>query len=902
VNAVPDQPHPSPEGPHVAASRSQGVQVGNNNVQYNFFAESRALHWPYQIGVIPRLADCYQPREHATKALAEIEEGGGATVVTQVLSGLGGVGKTQLAAAHVRRQQDTRAVDLLVWVNANSRDAILTSYAQAAREIGDTIADDIDAAAEWFVGWLQTTERSWLVVLDDLTDPAHLRGLWPDGPNGHALVTTRRTDAALFGHGRRRIPVAVFTPTDAHAYLAAKINAAPGSDQLREADQLAVDLGHLPLALAQAAAFILDHDDTCAGYRTRLRDRRRQLAELFPDDALADDYQHTVAATWSISLDAADQLAPVGLARPLLQIASVLDPNGFPTHLIDTPAVLDHLRSVRVLPATAVAPGRPEGDGQDSRDALANLARLSLIDRLGGTLAGGGAGVRVHALVQRATLEHLDPSAAAGLVRVAAEALVHIWPEIEHDPQLGQTLRSNATAVHGRYCDALWTPDVHPVLFRAGRSLGEAGLVDAALAYWTQLVCEADHHLGPDHPDTLSARTYLADRRGEAGDPAGAATAHEQLLADRLRVLGPDHPDTLTTRANIARWWGGAGHPASAVAAYEPLLSDYLRLLGTDHPATLTIRHNLAFMRGQAGDPASAATALQQLLSDCLRVVGPDHPDTLTTRSDLAYWRGEAGDPAGAVTALKQLLLDRLRVLGADHPDTLTTRASIARWRGGAGDPAGAATAFEQVVSDRLRVLGPDHPDTLTARANHARWRGLAGDPAGAATEFEQLLSDYLRVLGRDHPATLATRHNLVYMRGEAGDPADPATEFEQLLSDYLRVLGPDHPDTLATRANVARWRGLAGDPVGAAAAFEQLLADRTRVLGPDHPNTLTTRANLAHWRGQVGDPAGTATAYEQLLADQLRVLGPDHPDTLTTRHNLSYWRKKAGQSHPYEE
>jgi hypothetical protein len=60
--------------------------------------------------------------------------------------------------------------------------------------------------------------------------------------------------------------------------------------------------------------------------------------------------------------------------------------------------------------------------------------------------------------------------------------------------------------------------------------------------------------LGPEHPDTLTARGNLAFWRGQAGDPAGAAAAFEQLLADRQRVLGPEHPNTLTTRSQLSFW------------------------------------------------------------------------------------------------------------------------------------------------------------------------------------------------------------------------------------------------------------------------------------------------------------------------------------------------------------
>jgi hypothetical protein len=312
---------------------------------------------------------------------------------------------------------------------------------------------------------------------------------------------------------------------------------------------------------------------------------------------------------------------------------------------------------------------------EEARDALWALQRLSLLSVDDSTAARG---VRVHALVQRVVREHLPAARSEPAARAAADALLEVWPEHDTEPVMAQALRDCADALRGHAENVLWSPDGHPLLFRAGSSLGGVGLVNQAVTYWQQMAATSTGLLGPDHPHTLTTRHNLARWRGEAGDPAGAATACEQLLADCLRVLGPDHPDTLTARNNLARW------------------------------------------RGEAGDAAGAVTACEQLLADCLRVLGPDHPHTLTARHNLADWRGEAGDAAGAATAFEQLLADRLRVLGPDHPHTLAARHNLARWRGRAGDAAGAATALEQLLADRLRVLGPDHPHTLATRHNLA--------------------------------------------------------------------------------------------------------------------------------------------------------------------------------------
>ena len=623
------------------------------------------------------------------------------------------------------------------------------------------------------------------------------------GIRGQVLVTTRLREAALAGAGRRVIEVPVYTATEARAYLQAQLG-----DRVtgQEADALAGALGMFPLALAQAAAYIVNADMTVGRYLELLA--TRLLADVVPEPGyLTDDHQRIISATWELSVGQAGQARPGGLARPLLELASVLDPAGIPQLVLSSPPALAYLSAAAAGPAPVVNEAVLD-------EALRVLHRYSLIDH---DRAARYREVRVHQLIQRATRENLTPGPGQDsppltvMARAAADALIWAWPQAELD-ELGQVLRAGTAALQQAAGPALWNSAEggHPILFRSASSLGETGQVTAARDACAALYQAALRHLGPDHPDTLVTRADLARWRGEAGDAAGAAAATEGLLTDYLRVLGPDHPHTLSTRSNLAHW------------------------------------------RGQVGDAAGAAAATEGLLTDYLRVLGPDHPETLVTRVNLAQWRGEAGDAAGAAAATEGLLADYLRVLGPDHPHTLVTRGNLAHWRGQVGDAAGAAAATEGLLTDYLRVLGPDHPHTLVTRGNLAHSRGKAGDAAGAAAEFEELLADRLRVLGSDHPDTLATRANLAHWRGQAGDAAGVAAATEELLADYLRVLGPDHPHTLATRANLAHWRGQVGDAAGAAAAYEELLTDRLRVLGPDHPDILVTRRSLAYWRARA--------------------------------------------------
>jgi hypothetical protein len=185
---------------------------------------------------------------------------------------------------------------LRVPVTAGSRDAVVAAYAQAGAEVAGADPGDPQQAAGRFLTWLETTSRRWLVVL---ADPADVRGLWPPASaRGRVLVTTRRRDAVLSGAGRRLVEVGLFTPGEAVAYLTANLAAHGQAGRADQVAGLAADLGFLPLALAQAAAYLADLGLDCETYRSRLADRRHKLPDLVPDDSgLPDDHRGTRGPT-----------------------------------------------------------------------------------------------------------------------------------------------------------------------------------------------------------------------------------------------------------------------------------------------------------------------------------------------------------------------------------------------------------------------------------------------------------------------------------------------------------------------------------------------------------------------------------------------------------------------------
>ncbi|WP_406088213.1 tetratricopeptide repeat protein [Streptomyces virginiae] len=784
-------------------------------------------------------------------------------VVVQAVHGLGGIGKSSLAAQWARRHHTGNP---RWWITADSPEAIDAGLAELARSLQPALAVMPPAfLVERALQWL-TTHDDWLIVLDNVERPGDITALLDRVGTGRFLVTTRR--ATGWHHTATSVRLDVLAHNEALDLFVRVLTDGAARDTAGAAE-VCSELGHLPLAVELAAAY-------CAETGTSPRDYLDMLA-LRPAATLAagiedGDPDRTISRAWRITLDT---LAATPLAVDVLRILAWYAPTHIPRNLL-TPL--------------AEAPELPT--------AIGRLTAHSMItDNHDGTLA-------VHRLVQTLARtpdpvdDHRQPEAVDQARDRAAELLADAFPSDVKDPANWATYR--ALHLHTDALTSHHTPDhdtIHTALALTytANYRREQGALTHAIEDFLRALSTFKRLKGEDHHHTLHARNNLAGAYESVGDLGRAIPMYERTLADCERVQGDDHPDTLISRNNLAGAYRSVGDLGRAIPMHERTLADCQRVLGDDHPDTLTSRNNLAYAYESAGDLGRAIPMYERTLADRERVLGDDHYHTLDARNNLAGAYRSVGDLGRAIPLFERTLADCERVLGDDHPDTLTSRNNLAYAYRSVGDLGRAIPLFERTLADRERVQGDDHPDTLNSRNNLAGTYRSVGDLGRAIPLFERTLADRERVQGDDHPDTLNSRNNLAYVYESAGDLEQAIPLFERTLADRERVLGDDHPATLTSRNNLAGTYESAGDLERAIPLFERTLADRERVQGDDHPDTLTSRNNLAYVYESAGDLEQAIPLYERTLADSERVLGDDHPDTLNSRNNLAGAYESAG-------
>ena len=587
---------------------------------------------PLVVGDVPQEPAGFQPRADLLAELDAPSPGRGRVSVVHAVTGMRGVGKTQLAAAYARARIDDEW-RLVAWVNAEDAPSVRGGLAEVAAALGlDDETGDAEAAARAVRRRLEAGGDRCLLVFDNAADPADLLPLLPAAGKARVLITSNERAVAELGAG---VAVDVFTWEEALAFLADRT----GSPDAEGARQLAAELGRLPLALAQAAAVIAAQHLDYPTYLRRLRDK--PVEELLQRES-AGRYPHGLAAAVLLSLEAVRANDGTGVCVAVMDVVSMLAPAGVPRAVLHPAGQAGALGGRKLMRRKRIPPEVVD-------EAVGRLAGSSLL-----TFSTGGATVAAHRLVMRVIRERLARQgrlaatclAAAAALQARAGSLREVWQDRPARRDLVEQIL--AVHEHAAACPAEDGSELTQAVLRLRgwavwflNDLGDSAA--RAIQVGEPLLADMEQVLGPDHPDTLTCRNNLALAYQAAGRAAEAIPLFERTLAGRERVLGPDHPDSLVSRNNLAVAYRAAGRAAEAIPLHERTLAGRERVLGPDHPDSLVSRNNLAAAYQQAGRFAEAIPLHERTLAGRERVLGPDHPATLTVRNNLAAARESLG-------------------------------------------------------------------------------------------------------------------------------------------------------------------------------------------------------------------------------------------------------------------
>ncbi|KAF1960998.1 hypothetical protein CC80DRAFT_269456 [Byssothecium circinans] len=697
---------------------------------------------------------------------------------TRVLHGLGGMGKTQLAVEFARRHH--RRFSSVFWLDGRSEDVLKRSIASHASrippgqisEVSRTYAadsgTDVDAVVRDVMAWLARPDNTaWLLIFDNVDREYKAQGGDPDAydvkrylsgaDHGSVLVTTRLARLEQLGDSQQLGKVskgqgqAIF-----ESWYKKKHDTAEG-------ERLLVLLDGLPLAIAQAGAYL---QESGVGLATYLRFYEQQWSELMESDHLADaplqDYpDRSVWTTWAISYQA------------------IRDKHKATANLLLLWSFLDNKDLWHGLFAAAC---------QASGTALTMLSRW-IGDIAGSELEFSRA---MQLLRNYSLVEEVEETTS-----YATHPVVHQWAHHSQGKCFAIELSQLAVVIVG------WTV---PESSTRDYSTLQRRLLPHAQACSRQIVKrEAGWRLGVDkgndedvdrdeQQDTILRAIHLlgllyADQ-GKLGE---AEQMYKRAMRGHEEALGPKHTSTLNTVGNLGSLYYSQGKLTKAEHMYERALQGTEEALGPNHTSTLSMVSNLGVLYYSQGKLAEAEQMCKRALRGKEEALGPSHTSTLDTVNNLGNLYADQGKLGEAEQMYRRALRGYEEALGPSHTSTLQTVNNLGILYKNQGKVGEAEQMYERALRGYEEALGPSHTSTLDTVSNLGNLYANQGKVGEAEQMYERALRGY-EALGNDHvqrymPA-LSTLENIGDLYITQGETAKAQVVYIRALSGLYSVLG----------------------------------------------------------------------------------------------------------------
>ncbi|BCS23768.1 uncharacterized protein APUU_40212S [Aspergillus puulaauensis] len=707
------------------------------------------------------------------------------------VSGLGGMGKTQVALELVytiRQQDPARSI---FWIPSTSIEAVEQAFRNLACLLGvsDGGSDDVKTIVKNYL----STERAgpWLLVIDNADDsdmwltstsPA-LKTFLPANEEGFVLFTSRNGALVSRLVGPNVIKLSEMDGAAAVALLRGFLIQRDLTEDEESAVALVNRLSGLPLALIQASSFINENGMSLETYLSFLDQQEESEIELlnqdFEDEYRYPDTENPVSTTWLISFQSIQRTNE--LAAKYLTFIACIDYKDIPLSLL------------------------PEaGTELEKQKALGILRAYSFISQQASSEL-----VTMHRLVHLATRNWLRKERILYERTISAgEHISEVFPEGKYEQQsLWRKYLPHAQVLLERE-EFESDGDVKDYLAgKVGRCFVEEGRYDDAERLLLECVASRRELLDANDPKLLSSITDLGRVYWGQGRYKEAADASIQVLHSQQVVLGDDHPDTLLSKHVLAAGMLFQGRLEEAETINRQVFQQRKSILGDEDPATLRTMSALGAVLRYRGRLQEAEELLGQAVELGRVILGPEHPHTLDSMMSLALNLSELGRLSEAEELLLKVYEVQKTILGENHPSTLITMGNLACIYHEMNRLEESEELHAKTLEIRKAILGPEHPDTLYSMSNLA----ITFQDRGRLADAEELAIQTLDIrkakLGATHPETLRSIAILADVwrnQGRLDEAIALLSECAELRGSHL---GPEHRNTIATKSRLKSWR-----------------------------------------------------------------------------------------------
>jgi len=739
-------------------------------------------------------------------------------IKTQAVSGLGGIGKTQIAIEFVYRYHSE--YKFIFWLRGDTREKMLSDIAALTPMLNLNEQRHLIEAVR---AWLRKNTK-WLLIIDNIEDLRLIQTLLPSTGRGHILLTTRTQTT---GNIAQCIDLGKMALEESTLFLLRRTKIVAQDATLQDvstadrqkAQAIAEVLDGLPLALDQAGAYIEETGCNLSNYLCRYQTVRMKLLDM--RGSFDFDHPASVTATFSSSFEKIGKISPA--AVELLRCSAFLHPEAIPEELI----IKGNAELGPALQPLATDPILLD-------EVLGLLRKFSLVHRNSDTNT-----LSVHRLVQAVLQESMNEETQRLWVERIVRAINQTLPNAS---DYFMWKRCQQYMPHVQHCVALiekWKI----VSREAARLLEQAAIYLQVQAQFTQASALFER--------ASNIRTLVA----EAG-PAATATS-------------------------LMYYFWHYYYQGQYTLAEPPLwkaLGLLQKIVDTDQQSLAVCLGAVAHLSYQQGKYSRAEEYFLQALTIYEKHVGLQHPSVVCIFSGL----GNVALVLANYDRAEKFFCDALNIWqqmpGPQHPLMCTSLNGLAQLSIARAQYAQAELYLQHERTHLQQTLQPVHP-ALASNLND--WARLY-IAQGKSNQAEPFLRESQTILGQadslEHPIAGRTFDTLGRLSYVHSDYQTAVLFFQKAHHICEQALGPGHPDVLTTTNNLAdAYRKLDKQDL-AEELYNDVLAMRTQILGAEHPAVAQTLHSMARLSYDQGQYASAEDMYRKALEIREKVLGPEHP------------------------
>jgi tetratricopeptide (TPR) repeat protein len=719
----------------------------------------------------------------------------------QAVSGLGGIGKTQIALEYACRYREIYR--FIFWARAATRELLISDFASIADllHLPEKHESDQNRVLIAVKKWLDT-HHEWLLVLDNADDIAMVSDFLPTDSKGHIILTSR---AQAMGSLAQTIDVETMGMVEGTLFLLhrAKLLAADAfldqasEEQLAGAEAIVIAMDFLPLALDQAGAYIDEVGCSLSAYLDLYQTHRRELlkrrGQLAPTD-----HPEPVATTWSLSFQKVELASPP--AADLLRLCAFLEPDTIPEELFSEGST--HLGSNLQQVAT---------DAFKMNNAIEELRKFSLVQRYPDTKT-----LSIHRLVQAVLRDAMEKEVQQQWAERTVQTVNAVFPasiEMETWPVCRRYLSQSQSCVVLIQDFAFTMNAATSLLWRTALYLRAHALYQQAEPLFLLVLQINEQKLERTHPDVANSLNNLAVLYEDQGKYEQAEPLYQQALQVRKKIWGPVHPDVADSLNNLAKLYDGQGKRERAEPLFQQALQIYERTLEPTHPKMAMILNNLGVLYVAQGKYEQAEPLYQRALQVRKKIWGLTHLDVAESLNNLGVLYNKQGKYEQAEPLFQQALQVRKKIWGPIHPDVADSLYNLAVLYDGRDKYEQSEPLYQRALQVYEQTLGPTHLKVADSLYNLAVVYHERGKYEQVEPLYQRALQIYEQTLGPTHLKVAESLHNLAVLYNKQGKYEQAEPLYQQASEIFQQTPNKRHLHKVRKRALSAVRKLFRRDP-----------------------------------------------------------------------------------------